>query len=112
MADEKKEEDAIPEFVPPPAVDLDLRLGVAAVMKKLSGPPVASVNVAARPTRKSAKLVPDAAMKLAAAAAWAASRPKTKPAVPMPVSVEAIVTGAAFGQGAATAGRVNRWAAS
>lgn len=49
--DEKKEENSkdeggdentdkkavdIPEFVPPPAVDLDLRLGVAAVMKKLN----------------------------------------------------------------------------
>lgn len=37
--DEKKDEnnndDQIVEFVPPPAVDLDLRLGVAAVMKKL-----------------------------------------------------------------------------
>ena len=28
-------EDQVPEFVPPPALDLDLRLGVAAVMKKL-----------------------------------------------------------------------------
>jgi WW domain len=34
MSDEKKQEDN-PDYVPPPAVDLDLRLGVAAVLKKL-----------------------------------------------------------------------------
>lgn len=35
MADDNEQDDQANEFVPPAAVDLDLRLGVAAVMKKL-----------------------------------------------------------------------------